>query len=334
MSFDPWGPIDWLVTVGGAAVTENVLCLGSLSFEERSVAVPIFLSQRGAAQIHLLKINDPSSRHTTKIEQEIVARRATLLASGVRFAETTCDLLATDEEIAQVFRTAVATARRQPTCLWLDISSMPKRYFFLMVKLALLDARVETLITTYTQPTPAGYVDAHLAEDPDDLRPLPGYASIVDPTTLVIAVGFESLGLPQFLSEYRDKSRRIIVFIPFPPGQPYAQRIWQAVQRLGLKTVGPDARRVAALDAFETARQLEAVLAAEQARAGAATAVSLALAPYGPKPMSLGMCLFAINRDAPVFYTQPKSYHPHYTSGIGQSWGYLLKLRGVGRAIG
>ena len=334
MSFDPWGPVDWLVAVAGVALTDNVLCLGTLSFEERSVAVPLFLRQHAAPHVHLLRIDDPVSRHTDRIQQEMAVRRATLTDAGVQFAETGCELLASDEQIAQSFRTAVATAPRQPLCLWLDISSMPKRYFFLMVKLAMLDDRVDTLLATYTQPTPAGYVDAHLAEDPDDLRPLPGYASIVDPTTLVIAVGFESLGLPQFLSEYRDKSRRIIVFIPFPPGQPYAQRIWQAVQRLGLKTVGPDARRVAALDAFETARQLEAVLAAEQARAGTTSSVSLALAPYGPKPMSLGMCLFAINRDAPVFYTQPKSYHPLYTTGIGQSWGYLLKLRGRRRMIG
>ncbi|MCY3818894.1 MAG: hypothetical protein OXH52_05955 [Gammaproteobacteria bacterium] len=276
----------------------------------------------------MLRVDDPPSGHSTAIQAALVRRRAALAARNVAYTELGADLLATDQRIADVFHTAVGTLPRRPSALWLDISSMPKRYFFLWLKLALNSADIETVLVTYSQPTPGGYVDAHLAEDPEDLRPLPGYTSIVEPSTLVVAVGFESLGLPQFLSEYRDRQRRIVVFIPFPPGQPYAQRIWQTVQRLGLSTVGPDSRRVATLDAFETVRQLDAVLAGDQATADRREQVSVALAPYGPKPVSLGMCLFAMERDAAVFYTQPRSYHPAYTSGTGPSWGYLLKFGG------
>lgn len=327
MSLDPWGPLDWLVGKD-PQLSQNVLCLGTLSSEERSLAVPIVASPIANSEIRLLRIDDPPSRHTAAIEAALNEHRNTLAARNVTYTEVGVNLLATDQEIADAFGSAVAASPHRPLCMWLDISSMPKRYFFLVVKLALASNDVGTLTVTYTQPVPGGYIDAHLAEDPDDLRPLPGYTSIVEPSTLVVAVGFESLGLPQFLNEYRDKHRRIVVFIPFPPGQPYAQRIWQTVQRLGLRTLGPDSRRVAALDAFETARQLGAVLAAEQARATQPETVSLALAPYGPKPVSLGMCLFAIQRDAPVFYTQPKSYHPAYTIGTGRSWAYLVKLGG------
>ena len=327
MSLDPWGPLAWLVSKD-QTLSQNLLCLGSLSFEERSVAVPIFANQIANSKIRLLRIDDPLSNHSTSIQAALVLRRDALAAHNVTYTEVGADLLATDQEIADAFYATIAETPHRPVSLWLDISSMPKRYFFLVLKLALANSDIETVLVTYSQPEPGGYVDAHLAEDPDDLRPLPGYTSIVEPSTLVVAVGFESLGLPQFLNEYRDRRRRIVVFIPFPPGQPYAQRIWQTVQRLGLSTQGPDSRRVATLDAFETVRELGAVLAAERARSAHPESVSVALAPYGPKPVSLGMCLFAIERDAAVFYTQPKCYHPAYTSGIGESWAYLVKFCG------
>ena len=329
MSIDPWGPLDWLVSKD-QALSQNLLCLGALSFEERSVAVPVFANRIADSKIWLLRIDDPPSNHSTAIQAALVLRRDALAAQNVRYTEVGADLLATDQEIADAFCATVADMPRPrgPVSLWLDISSMPKRYFFLVLKLALANSDIETVLVTYSQPAPGGYVDAHLAEDPDDLRPLPGYTSIGEPSTLVVAVGFESLGLPQFLDEYRDKHRRIVVFIPFPPGQPYAQRIWQTVQHLGLSTQGPDSHRVATLDAFETVRQLEAVFAVEQAKSAHPESVSVALAPYGPKPVSLGMCLFAIERDAAVFYTQPKCYHPAYTRGTGDSWAYLVKFRG------
>ena len=326
MAMDPWGPIDWLIGKDKALST-NLLCLGTLSFEERSTFVPRLAGSNGGASV-LLRIDDPPSRYSDAITDAIHANREELLGA-VQFTEVPAALLATDQQIADKFANAVATASSQPVTLWLDISSMPKRYFFLILKLALRSAQVNTLVVTYTQPAPGGYGEIHLSEDPDDLRPLPGYASLdKEPSTLVVAVGFESLGLPQFLSEYRDKRRNIVVFIPFPPGQPYAQRIWRTVQRLGLKTFGLDSRRVAALDAFETLMQLEAVQTAEAARGTHPEGVSLALAPYGPKPISLGMCLFAIKHDSPVFYTQPKSYNPDYTRGVGASWAYLVKFGG------
>jgi hypothetical protein len=55
----------------------------------------------------------------------------------------------------------------------------------------------------------------------------------------------------------------------------------------------------------------------------------LALAPFGPKPHSLGMALFAIRHDSGLYYTQPKSYNPNYSKGQGDSWAYVVKWDGV-----
>jgi len=143
-----------------------------------------------------------------------------------------------------------------------------------------------------------------------------------EPETLVVAVGFESLGLPQLLSEYRDRNYEIIVLLPFPPGQPYSRRIWETLQRLGVEVSGQKIKRVNAIDALGTQLLLLEILQTSNPRKPPA------LAPYGPKPVSLGMCLYAIQADSPVFYTQPRVYHPDYTIGIGESWGYYLKLKG------
>lgn len=49
---------------------------------------------------------------------------------------------------------------------------------------------------------------------------------------------------------------------------------------------------------------------------------SCALAPFGPKTLSLAMCLFAIASDRAgrepvhVYYTQPRRYALDYTTGI------------------
>ena len=54
-----------------------------------------------------------------------------------------------------------------------------------------------------------------------------------------------------------------------------------------------------------------------------------ALAPYGRKAYIAVNVPYAIKFGSPVFYTQPRIYHPDYTIGIGSSWGYSLKRKGL-----
>jgi hypothetical protein len=56
---------------------------------------------------------------------------------------------------------------------------------------------------------------------------------------------------------------------------------------------------------------------------------SLSLAPFGPKPHTLGMALFATKHDLSLWYTQPKVYHPDYTRGSGDTRWYAAKWRGI-----
>ena len=41
------------------------------------------------------------------------------------------------------------------------------------------------------------------------------------------------------------------------------------------------------------------------------------------------MVLYATKHDQGLFYTQPKSYHPDYSIGYGDTWAYVLKWKGV-----
>ena len=58
------------------------------------------------------------------------------------------------------------------------------------------------------------------------------------------------------------------------------------------------------------------------------------MAPYGPKPISLAMCIYAIKHKAPVYYTQPRAYHPEYSTGVSkvnsqpEIYAYCLRLEG------
>ena len=49
-------------------------------------------------------------------------------------------------------------------------------------------------------------------------------------------------------------------------------------------------------------------------------------APYGPKPISLAMCIYASKHNSAVYYTQPHHYNPNYSSGIKNTFGYCIIL--------
>ena len=317
MKVDAWGELAWLWA--RLPQPPDVRFLGALSAEERCIAV--FSQAPRMTRAILINVEDPPSPYTARIQEKIRGHRQQLDQLNSEFVVESTSLFSTDEEIANLLDKSLEGGDN--VALWLDISSLPKRFFFLLAKLALDSSRVDTLVVTYTQPGPAGYSREPLAEDPDDVRPLPGFAPGAESSILCVAVGFESLGLPRFIGEYRDRRREVFVIVPFPPGQPYSERIWRSVQRLNLSSAAT-IRRVSATEAYSTFHLLCELVPPDPKR-------PVALAPYGPKPISLGMAMYAMKSSSPVFYTQPRVYHPDYTVGVGRSWGYCLKLNGLSR---
>jgi len=320
----PWGPIDWLLSKL-PNVSEPVIVVGALAAEERCKAVPVTAVARGVRSILFLRIDDPQSRFTETIDAKVAANLAALEKANVKpWAIEHAFLFARDDLIAQLFNSIWRDNTDEEITLWLDITCLPKRFFFFLVKMAMRDERVRTLLATYTQPEPGRYTTDHLAEDPVEVQPLPAFGLVKnEPEQLVVAVGFEALGLAQLLSQFRETSREVYLLIPFPPGQPYSKRIWQTVQSIG-PPADSNIRRLHALNPFDAYTVIENLV-----DNGTLQANPPALAPYGPKPLSLGMCLFALDYGAAVYYTQPALYHPDYTTGIGTTWAYCLKLNGV-----
>jgi hypothetical protein len=199
----------------------------------------------------------------------------------------------------------------------LDITAMPKRWFFPLVKLLSRNAGVRNLVATYAS---AESYSRTLSSNPEPLRALPGFGSDdarLEHETAIIGVGFEPLGLNDLYSQHKiDKVRYLF---PFPPGPPGFHRNWRFLRTLERLILNRDAVQDDRwhIDMYDCSATFEALL--KVTRNGEATSV---LAPYGPKTTSLAMCLFANAVElagcpqVPVYYAQPKRYDIDYSTGV------------------
>src|SRR5947207_322696 len=103
---------------------------------------------------------------------------------------------------------------------------------------------------------------------------------------------------------------------------------WEFVRRLesGLPRHGNEPIRVHALDVSEAFDHIRS--ATDNGRRYSI------LAPFGPKPISVAMGIYAALSKNPVYYTQPRAYNPNYSSGTKriegqpQTYGYCVRLEG------
>jgi hypothetical protein len=219
--------------------------------------------------------------------------------------------------------------------LIIDITSFPKMWFFPMVAAAMTDSRFENVIVTYCSAD--DYAD-HLSENVGALRTLPGFFAEDGRTqhdSIIIGIGFEPLGLLPLLSDQRSDKIRLI--FPFPPGPPGHRRNWMFVKQIEELTereeIGPPDR--VHIHMYDCPQVFDALCT--MTNGGRQTS---AIGPYGPKTVSLAMCLFAIAAVAagrprvPVYYAQPLRYSLDYSIGIAMrgeapdATGYCLKLNG------
>lgn len=300
--------------------------VGCIGTEERSIACLPYLQALVKTQDHLLlRVRDLPSYYTRDSEK-LLAHHTNEISSAV--ADITISdhaLLGLEYEMIDSFESFLSNCGSH---LVIDITSLPKRFFFPLIKCACRCPHIENLVIVYT--APLTYSEGNLAEDPKDWEPLPMFAP-PEPEppvgVLVVGAGYEPLGLPAlFESAYRNEE--VSVLLPFPPGPPHFHRAWEFVRSLDKKLSPKHAkvRRVAALDTCHAFDHLLAV--SEHGR------IYLTLAPYGPKPISLAMCLYAVAANSAVFYTQPTVYNPHYSKGVSTRSGqpnihaYCVRLSG------
>jgi hypothetical protein len=323
----PWGK---LATVGEAFLSKQSYgIIGCLSPEYRCVSVPMRIAcGPGTCQfIRLLEIHDPDDafpNYSTEAKAKRDENRIALDAAGVRYDSTRADLL--DADGKQLKQLAWCLTDHVPETVVLDITAFPKRYFALYLKKLMLRSEIQNLIITYSVPSPGGYSDGHLASDPLPCDHLPGFAAPPPDSgsCLLASMGFEPLNLKGILSMHRAGGVTVKIVLPFPPDGIGIRRAFNSLRNLasheaaeiGCNTVYV----VSTWDAEYLYRQMGVWQQGYQ---------KMYLLPFGPKPHTLGMVLYAIKHNCGIYYTQPKSYSPNYSQGAGDSWVYVVKWEGI-----
>ena len=234
-------------------------------------------------------------------------------------------LLATIDTIERV----VADAVRGHAAAIVDISSLPKRWFFVIARLMKENALLKDIVFTYSLGTKYANV---LSSNPEIVRTIPTFTSIDRRTTCDVAlvgIGYHSHSVLELFDIERPKS--VTMLFPFPPGPPGISRNWKFVERLELsirsdgdvdeniEVAGIGHMHLGALDLPQNFNALKRLT-----NDGLRTSL---VAPYGPKPVSLAMCLFALAAESankpevPAYYSQPTRYALDYTTGVYASGG-------------
>ncbi len=328
--FRPWGLLEWVLprvpklkwSIMGCLSTED-RCITALQNTKR------LLPELG--RIKFIQVEDPPSNYSDAIAALIGNHQEQLFRLGV---------LPRDIEKHQLFQqvyklktTIDQFVSDSQGDIIIDISSFPKRFFFPIIKLLISSGEVKNLIAAYT--VAGEYSLQALAEDPEPWAHIPLFGPSGYPSrnleAVVVGVGFLPFGLPELL---KNEYHNIIVkyfFVPFPPGPPPYHRTWEFLREIERYThLKPNMlRRINAYDVSDT---FDNIYSITKCSTGLLNTI---LAPYGPKPISLGMCLYASLTDSPVYYTQPKTYNPNYCSGIKrglrgyeETYMYCLRLDG------
>lgn len=301
--------------------------LGCLSCEERCLATYQYMSaNRFLTLQRLFLIEDPESVYSALSRTKLTSRSEEYVRGGG--CKNDIENHPLFERIELLVNSANAFITMGHENIVLDVTSFPKRFFLPILRLLMQAESVKSLIVTYT--VAEQYAIDSLAEDPEPWRHLPLFAPpFPEPKArvLIIGLGFETLGLPDLVEhDFHDVDTRLL--FPFPPGPPAFQRTWEFVRRLeaGVLKHSHEPMRVAALDTSDIFDHILSVT--DEGRKYAV------LAPFGPKPMSVAMGIYATLTQCPVYYTQPRVYNPNYSVGIKRCsggpeiYGYCVKLQG------
>ncbi len=323
MKYRPWGKIDWLLSLSDGKEWHFV---GTLGTEERSLCSWKLMKDIGVLKGELfLQIRDEDSEKYRDQSQVALKTRYKEFQKygGDR---TTVDVLELMSELFIIQKLA-HKATGAGESIVLDVTSMPKRFFFPLLKALTLNNNIKNLLVTYS--SAASYIDDALYEDIDSWKNLPGFGGCDSSReNLIVCIGFLVESLKSYFSNMPDHGK-IIMIIPFPAPLALLKRTWESVSNIEFDQ---DRRqfekyRVDSLD-MSTAFDYIVSLTSNAQN-------PTAFAPFGPKPISVAMCLHALQSDSSVYYPQPTVYHPEYSIGIKNNdpmsavTGYWIKHEGT-----
>lgn len=325
--FRPWGDLTWLLPQLGNEQFHFVGCVGT---EDRStIAFAEMRHHNANSALTFVEVIDPPSEYSIPAQEKRGKNRdlfSRLLGAPVQAERL--DLFAREHLIAEWIERYVLSSPR----VALDISCLPKRFFFPALKMALMSVKVKDLIVLYT---PAGDYPTveHMAERPSDWRALPffGVESFPDPKydVAIVGVGFLPFGLPDLLKPGLYGAKPHLLF-PFPASPETFRMTWNFVRQINATLSLNDTDQLTRVNGMDTSDTFDHIC--WLTKHGELNAL---FAPYGPKPMSLAMAIYASLTHSPVYYTQPRTYHPDYSrgwrvspSGEPEVAAYCVKLDG------
>jgi hypothetical protein len=316
-NFRPSGDLSWILK---KLPIDKWDVIGCLSFEDRCLGTLADLqAQSKVANALYYKIIDPPSKDSTEIERKLEVNMTKFLGLGRSNNEVKeYGLL---EPVGKVIDDVINMVTRSAGNIILDISTFPKRFFFPILKI-LLQQELTNLLIAYTNPK--SYCKEDLSGNPDTWSNLPLFGNVAHPEpTLdlaIVGVGFMPFGLPRLL-EGKYSAIPVKFLFPFPPGPPNYQRTWEFMRKIELSFNLKETDKIIKLDSNNLSDAYDYIN--YECANGEKNVI---FAPYGPKPISLAMCLYASKHNSPVFYTQPHHYNPHYSSGIKNTYCYCIKL--------
>ncbi|AKR42003.1 hypothetical protein [Methylophilus sp. TWE2] len=302
MTYRPWGSVEWSLSLSNP---KQWSLIGALGTEERSLSAWGLFNQFGILKGQsFAEILDVDSVKYRQLNKDLLAlRRAEFLGSGGKVADiTTFDLMSELFRIRQFSQEVI----QKNSSIVLDITSLPKRFFFPILEALVKSANIRDLLITYT--CPDSYASGALYEDIEPWKTLPGFGGRDNPDIWIAGVGFLAESLKRYIVD--NPKEKIKVLVPFPAPLSSLRRTWQSVAELeqGNPENRIDKIRVDTLDMSAAFDRISS-LAGKPAK-------NIAFAPFGPKPTSAAMCLYALQQKSSVHYPQPTVYHPEYSKGI------------------
>lgn len=306
----PWGNLQWLLP---RLQIQDWTLLGCLNPEDRCLGTWKTLKAANFLRSSkMLLIQDRRSRFTDTWVQKTASNVDQYLANGGDRDDLLFHPLIGEE--SRLDDSAHSFKQSSNGNVIVDISAMPKKFFFRIIKLIIEDESTNNLLVTYT--IPKKYSSGKLAEDPRPCAALPSFKPIdprrqESPTAIIIGIGFEPFALADLLSDHTSVEISVKMMLAFPTTPQAYRRSLDFIRSIQEVVPRPDYKRLV-VDANNVSDTFDIIARNTQGQA--------ILAPYGPKPMSLAMCLYAINNPASVevMYSQPTVYNPDYSEGIAE----------------
>lgn len=311
----PWGKPKWLLQMESLR-SEKWLLIGAISTQDRCLSMLRHNTYSFTlSHATFLEIIDEQSEFFDRSQKRREVNKLLWDAgvAGHSMAHHKFGLLDPLRRLQKMVSQLVAGEHRKSVIL--DVTCLPERFFFPILRWLVDSPDVENLVVTCM--SPERYTEEDLAYDPQDWSCLPTFGLTPDdPVTsvkkVIVGAGFLPFSLPDWLKkDYNDRTIQVSMLLPFPAAPSNLKRSWEFVRQIELDVNLGDERQLARISANDFSGCFDRIDSIT--RNGS---IATVFAPYGPKAHSLAMCMQAIKMKAEVYYTQPTFYHPEYTTGI------------------